>query len=197
VREVDIKIHLPEIVYRQCLWFASHYRKMRYGYTFRQIPLTQGQFAIVDVEDYEKLAEFKWFAAKGGRTLYAERMAKSEDGKRKQHNVKMHRQILNVPEGQFVDHINHNGLDNRKANLRIVTMEQNCWNKRKQSNNCSSKYKGVTWLKGYGKWQSRIIHKGERIFIGYFDDEQSAAKAYDDKARKLFGEYATLNFPDV
>jgi hypothetical protein len=106
----------------------------------------------------------------------------------------MHRQILDAAEGKFVDHINHNGLDNRRANLRIVTKEQNNWNKRKYFGNYSSRYKGVSRPKNCGKWRAKIFYKGKGIFMGYFDDEESAAKAYDAKARELFGEYAALNF---
>ena len=110
--------------------------------------------------------------------------------------VEMHRQILNTPEGVLVDHINHNGLDNRRANLRLVTIEQNSWNKRKQRGNCTSKYKGVSWHKMSRRWHARIVYKQKWISIGYFDDEQSAAKAYDNKAKQLFKNYAVLNFPN-
>jgi hypothetical protein len=194
VREVQIKIFLPELIFRFCIWVAIHYRKVRYGYAFRKIPLTQGQYAIVDPERYEELAKHKWFAVRFERGFYALRMVKAEGGKTRQKNMRMHWVILDVPEGKFVDHINHNGLDNRRANLRIVTKQQNTWNKRKQKGNYSSQYKGVAWLKTEGKWQVRIVYNGKRLLIGYFDDEVSAAKAYDAKARELFGEYASLNF---
>jgi hypothetical protein len=168
---------------------------MRYGYTFRRIPLTRGRFAIVDVGDYERLSKYKWFAAKNGRSIYARRTVMPNDGRRSNCNIKMHRQILDIPEGKFVDHINHNGLDNRKANLRIVTKMQNNWNRRKRLGIYSSQYKGVTLLKRRGKWQSRIVYKDKEIFIGNFDDEASAARAYDAKAREVYGEFAALNFP--
>jgi hypothetical protein len=197
VREVQIKIFLPEFVFRFCIWVAIHYRKVRYGYAFRRIPLTQGKYAIVDPERYEELAQHKWFAVGLGRGFYALRMVKAKGGKVKQKNMRMHWVILDVPEGKFVDHINHNGLDNRRANLRIVTRQQNTWNKRKQRGNYSSQYKGVTWFKKDKKWQARIVYKGKRIFIGYFDDEKAAARAYDAKARELFGDYAALNFREV
>jgi hypothetical protein len=191
VREVQIRIQAPEFVYQVCVKILLFYRWLRYGYSFRKIPLTQGQTAIVDAEDYKKLAKYKWFAAKEGRSYYARRKRKSTDVGWGRCNVKMHREILEVPAGKFIDHINHNGLDNRRANLRIVTQEQNMWNKRK---NYNTRYKGVSWLKRNSKWQVKIGYKNKRIFIGYFDDEESAAKAYDAKARELFGEYAALNF---
>ena len=115
----------------------------------------------------------------------------------KQKSVRMHRAVLDVPTGKFIDHINHNGLDNRKANLRVVTRLENTWNKRKQRGNYSSQYKGVTWLKRTGKWQARIVCNGRAIFIGQFDDEKAAARAYDARAAELFGEYAALNFRRV
>ena len=194
MRKVWIPILLPECIYRLCIWLVLLYRRLRYGYTFRRIPLTQGKFAIVDPEDYERLAKYKWFAVGYERSFYAMRMVKAKAGRVKQKSVRMHRAVLDVPEGKFIDHINHNGLDNRKANLRIVTRGENSWNKRKQRGNYSSQYKGVTWLKRSGKWQARIVCKGTSIFIGQFDDEKAAARAYDARAAELFGEYAALNF---
>ena len=196
MREVRVKIFVPEFVSRLFVKILLFYRRMRYGFPFRKIPLTQGQFAIVDEDDFKKLAGYKWFAAKNGRIFYANRMDRPKDGRRRQCKVQMHRQILNVPQGVLVDHINHNGLDNRKANLRLVTIEQNAWNKRKQRGNCTSKYKGVSWHKMSRRWYARIVHKRKWISIGYFDDELSAAKAYDDKANQLFKNYAVLNFPN-
>ncbi len=193
MREVQVKIFLPEFIHRLCVWVLLCYRRIRYGYAFCKIPLTQGKYAIVDPERYEELAKYKWFAVRFGRGFYALRMVKARGGGVRQKNVRMHRVILDVPEGKFIDHINHNGLDNRTANLRLATRQQNSWNKRKQEGNCSSQYKGVTWLKSEGKWQVRIVCNGRKIFIGYFDDEKAAARAYDAKAKELFGDYASLN----
>ena len=107
----------------------------------------------------------------------------------------MHREILNAPAGVLVDHINHNGLDNRKANLRLATRAQNCWNRKKpKMRKCASRFKGVGWHKGNKKWVSRIRFNGRRISIGYFNDEVEAAKSYDEAAKKYHGEFAVLNF---
>jgi len=195
VRAVQLNIFLPEFIYRLCVWLGLRYRKIRYGYAFRRIPLTQGKFAIVDPERYDQLASYKWFAMRNRRTFYAMRIVKAKHGNPNRKKVRMHREILDVPEGKFVDHINHNGLDNRRANLRIVTNLQNSWNKRKQRGNYSSQYKGVSWSKRVGKWHVEIYYRGTKIFIGYFDDEEAAARAYDAKALELFGDYAALNFP--
>jgi len=170
-------------------------RRLRYGYAFRKIPLTQGKFALVDPEDYEELSKYKWYAVRSPRGFYAVRSIKAKNSRSGQKSVRMHRVILKAPEGKFIDHINHNGLDNRKSNLRICTMQQNSWNMRKQRRNCTSQYKGVAWHKGEGKWQARIICNGKSFSSGYFDDEKAAAMAYDDKAKELFGEFASPNLP--
>lgn len=109
--------------------------------------------------------------------------------------LKMHRMIMNASKGFVVDHINHNGLDNRKANLRLVTNAQNSYNrpcfKKKGS---PSQYKGVYWSKRDNKWQVQISCKGKVKTIGQFKDEIQAAKAYDKAAKKYHGEFAYLNF---
>ena len=96
------------------------------------------------------------------------------------------------PKGLFVDHINHNGLDNRKDNLRFVTRTQNGQNRRPNRNSTSA-YKGVTWFKPTNKWCARIKDKNKRIFLGHFTCEHEAALAYNKKAKELFGEYVLLN----
>ena len=140
MRAVQFKIYLPEFIFRLRVWIALRYRKHRYGYAFRRIPLTQGKYAIVDPEDYEELAKYKWFAKRCDRRFYAVRSGKNK-------NVNMHQVIMGTEEGKVIDHINSNGLDNRKANVRFATAQQNCWNQRKQRGNSSSKYKGVHWEK--------------------------------------------------
>ena len=188
MRKVLISLLLPEVIFWLRLKLTLFYRKLRYGCTFRKIELTQGQFAIVDAEDYEKLNKYKWFAKRCERRFYAERSYKNK-------NLKMHHEIMGTVEGKYIDHINHNGLDNRKVNLRFVTPEQNSWNKRKQSGSYSSKYKGVHWVKSEKTWRARITCKKKVIYLGRFSDEIEAAKAYDRKAKELFGEYTCLNFP--
>lgn len=191
---IRINIPLPEFVFRLCVWTAVHYRKLRYGYAFRRIPLTQGKFAIVDTDRYDKLAKHKWFAVRGKRGYYAVRAIKSKKDKIEHNIARMHRVLLNPQEDKIVDHINHNSLDNRRANLRVCTIQQNVWNKRKQRGNYTSKYKGVSFSKTSNKWRVRIMYNAKSIALGYFDNETKAARAYDAKARQLFGEYASLNF---
>ena len=193
--DFKLTIHIPDIVCRFSVQPLLHYRFLRYGYAFRKIELSQGRFAIVDPADYEHLKSFKWFEKKSKHTFYAYRTLPLKDRRPGQTNIMMHRLIMNAPPDMQVDHINHNGLDNRKANLHVVSSTQNCWNKRKLCGKFSSKYKGVSWNKNYKKWEACLTCNKVKTILGYFDDEQTAAKAYDEKAKELFGHYACLNFP--
>jgi hypothetical protein len=153
----------------------------------RRIPLTQGKFAIVDEEDYYQLSQYQWFAAANNRTYYAVR----KQGGRP---VKMHRWVMGAPAGMVVDHIDHDGLNNCKNNLRLCTPTQN---KRNAVSNrrASSKYKGVCRHRKIKKWGAAIKYNRKSYNLGYFTDEVAAAKAYDKKAAEFFGEFAYLNFP--
>jgi len=151
------------------------------------IPLTQGKFAVVDADDYEWLNKYKWCVCKSKRNCYAKRKVKGKI-------VFMHRQILSAPPHLFVDHIKHNGLDNRRPNLRLCTNIQNQRNKRPNLNS-KSRYKGVFWCKRCKKFRAKITHERKSFHLGYFESEIEAAKAYDKKATELFGEFAYLNFP--
>jgi len=151
------------------------------------IPLTQGHFAIVDAADFERLNQYKWHVKKDRNKYYAE---SQKNGK----NIKMHRLITGAPEHLFVDHRDHNGLNNRRWNLRLCTRAENMHNQRPQQGG-TSKYKGVFWNKRARKYVSQIGMSGNRKTIGYFDDEIEAAISYDLKAMELFGEFGYLNFP--
>lgn len=106
----------------------------------------------------------------------------------------MHRQVVDVPDGMVVDHINRDSLDNRKANLRPATRAQNVWNSTKRKGG-TSRYKGVSFKKHNAKWIARIYTKGREIHLGCFENETDAAKAYDNAAKKYHGRFAALNFP--
>jgi hypothetical protein len=188
----EVRILLPEAVYRIWVWLKLGYRKIRYGYAFRKINLTNGKFTIVSPQDYGWLARHKWSACKGGRTFYARRYVPLGKGKCK--HIPMHREILKVGKEYYVDHINHNGLDNRRENLRPATPAQNAQHRRKCRTKNTSKYRGVYWNKRAKKWPSRILVNSKSILLGYFDEEEEAAKAYDRAARKYYGEFAELNF---
>jgi len=171
------------------------YRRLRYGYAFRRIALTQGKFAIVDPDDYYRLSEYKWSASRVYNKFYAVRTGPTEKGKRGK-TIRMHREIANLPDGLECDHINGNSLDNRKANLRPVTRQQNCWNNRKRRPKSLSIYKGVSYSSRGRPWKAMLMVGGKRIYLGSFDTQKQAAKAYDKAAKIHFGEYAKLNFPE-
>lgn len=108
----------------------------------------------------------------------------------------LHRVILNAPKSQKVDHINRNGLDCRKSNLRLCTTSQNGANRAKETKRkTASKYKGVSFVKRDSIWKAAVVLNQQEIYLGRFDLEVDAAKAYDDKAVELFGKFARLNFP--
>lgn len=104
----------------------------------------------------------------------------------------MHRIIVDAPAGMVVDHINHDALDNRRANLRVCTQSQNLGNQIRKLG--SSKYKGVSWHKAAQKWHARIQKNDAHVSLGLFDSETDAARAYDSAAREHFGEFALCNF---
>jgi DNA polymerase-1 len=171
------------------------YRRLHYGYAFCRIPLTQGQYAIVDPDDYRRLSKYKWYVAGRPGSQYAVRSDAAKNTKRSV--IYMHREVINAPDDLFVDHINRNSLDDRKANLRPATRAQNVQNRTKyRKGKYSSKYKGVTWNCGHKLWQADIRFNGQHIFLGSFNREVRAAKAYDRAAKRYHGEFAVLNFPE-
>ncbi len=165
------------------------------AFLMKQIPLTQGQFALVDDDDFERVNQFKWHAIrivkKCGITYYAVRSTAFGQGKKRK-TIIMHRFIMGFPIGKVeIDHADNNGLNNQKHNLRIATRSENQHNRSAQVN-CISRYKGVTFRRN--KYQSRIMVNYKSITVGYYKDEIQAAKAYDKKAIELFGEFAKTNF---
>jgi HNH endonuclease len=161
----------------------------------RYIPLTHGLYATVDAEDYEKLSQYKWHAQcdEGRRTVYAARNTSyREHGRRHNRIVLMHREIMKTPKGMVVDHINGNGANNRRCNMRNCTQFQNTHNNRPRKDG-KSRFIGVDPHRD--KWRARVCYKGRKHHIGLFTDEVEAARARDRKAVELFGEFARLNFP--
>lgn len=185
------EIKIPTIIESIVVYFLLRYRKKRFGYSFRKIKLTRGLFAKVDPEDFDRLNKFSWYAMSGTHSFYAYRSV-TILGRKKA--IAMHNQIMQPPPGRVVDHDNHEGLDNRKANLHIATISQNNCNRRRMSN-CRSKYRGVDYDKGLNKWRARIRFNNVRILLGYFDNEEDAARAYDEAAKEIHRDFAVLNFP--
>ena len=168
-----------------------------------RIELTQGKHALIDEVDAD-LTELNWHADDVGRATslswYAVRNYKNSEGKRR--IIRMHRVILERMMGrplktwEQVDHINQDGLDNRRANLRMATRTQNNANARIQSVPKSSIYRGVTWEKYSERWRAQIGFNGVNHFLGDFNHEEDAARAYDNAAKRLFSSFARLNFPN-
>lgn len=162
----------------------------------KQIPLTQGKFALVDDEDYEFLMNWKWhfLVRPNDDSGYAQSNTRNEIGRKVM--IYMHRLIMKTPKGMEVDHRDTNKLNNQKYNLRNVTRLKNSMN-RESHKDSTSKHKGVCWDKSRNKWLATIKANNRRIFLGRFDREDDAGLAYDIAAIEYFKEFAHLNFPEV
>lgn len=154
-----------------------------------EIPLTQGQMALIDDEDFELVNQHNWHAAwnEHGKTFYAMTNTVRRDGTIT--TEYMHRLILGAKRGQHVDHIHHLTLDNRRSEIRLCNNAQNAHNSGPKFNNTSG-YKGVCWHKHTKKWRARIRVSGKRIFLGYYLTPEAAHSAYCEAAHRLHGEFA-------
>lgn len=162
----------------------------------KQIPLYQIEtleivdYALVDDEDYQEISKHKWFAIKSCNTSYAIRYTITAQSMT---STRMHRQILNINDSKvYVDHKDHNGLNNQRSNIRLCTPKQNRCNIGKHLKG-TSKYKGVIFHKGQQAWVASIGNGKDRYHLGTFNNEVEAAAAYNIKAKELFGEFAFLN----
>lgn len=158
----------------------------------KEIKLTKGEVALIDDCDYDLISRYKWQLLNHGKRKYA---YTTYSVKNRTQHIYMHRLIMDTPKGMEVDHINFNGLDNRRANLRNCSKSQNHFNFRKAKS--TSIYKGVTLVPSTGKWHARIKINQKTIHLGTYVEEVDAAKVYDKAAIELAGEYAILNFPLV
>lgn len=158
----------------------------------KKIKLTQGKFALVDDEDFEYLNQFKWCYLPKQRTVgeYGYAVRNSLNRKR----IFMHNAITIKKNGLGLDHKDRNGLNNQKENLRLATRSQN--NANMVGHGKTSRFKGIYLRKTKNKnsWFAEICYKYVRYYLGTFQSEKEAAKAYDLAAKKLFGEFARLNF---
>lgn len=153
------------------------------------LPLANGGIALIDEADAEAVAGFSWRATRRLHTFYAK--AYLGGGREAYVEDYLHRVILCAPIGMSVDHINGNGLDCRRSNLRLVTKSQNLMNQ-KHIKSSTSSYKGVRKTQN-GSWTARIVVNRKEFHLGRFVSEQEAALAYNAAAIKHFGQYAALN----
>jgi hypothetical protein len=150
---------------------------------YQLIPVKNAGYAKVSPEDFERASHRRWYAVKRGRkvpTLYAESAAHPQ--------VLMHRFIVDCPKGFVVDHINGDGLDNRRSNLRICSQRENSRNRVGANGYC-----GVSWKADCGRWRARIMVDRREISLGVFDTPEQAAEAYNRAAIKHYGQFAKLN----
>lgn len=157
-----------------------------------EIPLTRGYVALVDAEDYDELSQFKWHASLNDRSgPYAVRGIVA-GGKRTKE--RMHRRLL--PTALAVDHVNGDPLDNRRSNLREATNAQNMRNRSGLDAHNTSGYRGVHWRTDVQKWRAWIRVDGRGRHLGLFTSAVDAARAFDEAALEVFGDFAGhLNFP--
>ena len=204
--DINLAINVPDWSYHLATFVLLKYRRLRYGYPFRLIKLTKGRHAMVDPENFEWLSLYKWHASDGrAGNFYAvnSRMQRMHrmimkgqlNSKSEYRNTKQIRSTNDKNSKLVVDHINGNGLDNRRANLRLATVSQNNWNSKSGFNRGKSKYKGVRWHKRRQKWAAGISMYRRKQHLGYFTDQKQAAKAFDKAAKELHGEFAVFNFP--
>lgn len=146
----------------------------------KTITLTQGKVALVDDEDYELVSSYVWHF-----NVYAKRKSRKIEGSAR--NINMHTFIMGR---KSLDHINRNKLDNRRSNLRVCTPGQNMANRAPYH----GKFKGVSWNKKHKSWVAQLQVNRHAKHIGYFKTAKDAARAYDERAKETWGEFACLNF---
>ncbi len=155
----------------------------------RQLLLHNGDVALVDDEDYATVSGFHWRMATNGRVAYAQ-MCVVRSGVK--YTLRMHNLLMNPPAGLVVDHINGSGLDNRRKNLRLATQSQNTANSRIKR----AQYRGV-YPRPSGSFEAKIVNRPNFHFLGTFATATEAAQAYDAAAKRIYGEFARLNFPEA
>ena len=155
-----------------------------------QIELTQGKVAIIDEADWPLVNGFRWYAVKDRNVWYAQANTSRKEGPRR--TVRMHRLLLGLTDRRiYTDHINGNGLDNSRSNLRVCFSSENQRNRGAQVNNTSG-YKGVSRRAYRGDWQAQIWAKGKNRHLGYFKTPEEAHQAYCRAALEMHGEFANV-----
>ena len=162
--------------------------------TIIRIPLQNCDLvALVDKQDFDLVSSYRWYRHVGGKTIYAG--SASWDGK-VHSRIYMHRLLVGEANMQ-VDHIDHDGLNNRRSNLRICTSSQNGCNKRAEKPNKSSRFRGVRRDSSFPRWTAQISFDHQWQYLGSFATEEEAAMAYDRAAILLHGQFAVVNFPVI
>ena len=196
-RRVMVLARLRSGQSRSCGCNARGHGAKLSGLKLGEVPLhgkkAAGRVALVDEEDYDLVMQYRWHIfeiARRGRLHgpYATARIKCEDGSWR--DAWMHTLLTGWP---LTDHVDGNGLNNHRSNLRAATNAQNVRNGRPRGG--TSQFKGVTWYRARRKWHAAIMLNGKRHHLGYFTDEVEAARAYDAAAVRLHGEFARLNFP--
>lgn len=159
----------------------------------RAISLNDGLEVLIDDEDYSLVSEFKWYGGKADQARdnwYAQAHALGK-------TIYMHRLLLGAEPGQQLDHIDRNGLNNQKSNLRICTQRQN--NAAIPGVKSSTGFRGVEFSpqNNRNRYRACLYHQQRRVHLGYFPTAVAAAKHRDNAAREVYGEFAQLNFPDA
>lgn len=159
------------------------------------IALTKGIVAVVDDVDFPRVVQFKWRAMRSasGKYWYACRSAPRQKGAIRQ-TILLHRFIMEPPVGYEVDHVDRDGLNCTRANMRICRRAENSRN-RGPNPGGTSRFKGVHWRNDIRKWYAGIMFQDHHYYLGCHTTEEEAARQYDVKARELFGGFAALNFP--
>ena len=152
---------------------------------------------LIDIIDFKIVSQYRWHCIVKSNTSYARTHIYNPPNVI-HHSILMHRLLIEIPTNSklMIDHINGNGLDNRRKNIRLATNIENGRNSKRPRNNASG-FKGVSWVNRDNKWLARIMITGKRLFLGYFDNPEDAAKAYDKAALKYHKNFAQLNFPCI
>lgn len=162
-------------------------REIEISGAIARVPLTQGHFAIIDAADVHLVEGWKWTAKAWRRNVYAYRKERIPGGK--QRTIQMHRLIAGADEGVDIDHIDSDGLNNRRSNLRSCSHAENLRNVRKHIDNTSG-FKGVFWDKSRQKWRAEIMVSGAKVFLGRFPTLHEAHAEYALASANLHGDFA-------
>lgn len=163
-------------------------RQIRIEGDIAYVPLTGGYEAVIDVADVPLVEGYAWRVFKGGRQKYA---VSSIGGRKNVQYLRMHRMIAGDIKGLDVDHVDHDGLNNRRSNLRICTRSENLQNQRKRLDNASG-FKGVNFYKRTGRWRAYIMKDRKSQHLGYFDTPEEAYAKYCAASQELHGEYGFI-----